>query len=695
MKEWIKKNWLTLVMILVVSFVSIGVAIYELDFPNRDINATYTMEDDGFAKYVVIKALKEYGLKGMFFIDRLGAPGTSTMVALASNDPILVFTLYILMQFTSTAPATLIVYYILSFVEAALAMYWLSRKMKINPVLSGVLALLFTFTPYHFYRQLIHIILLSIYSIPLGIAIAVYMFMEAGKTIDKDKQMFSKVSIAICAVIIGLSNPYYVFFLMMLFAMAFLLRAITEWQVFKSFKTAVRFCINQLWAPVLTGVCMVSAQLPRFAYGILTHRNLNAMSRSPYESEVYGLKITQMFLPATYHNISKLKEYTLNYWRGTLIITENFTLGFIPAIGVLILIGIFCYQFAKGDHKNTLFNFFAFAVVMYMLIASSGGVGLLFNMIVTPQFRCYNRVCVVICAIGLLVVGKLIQKIEKKKLMMSLTALVFVFGIVDQVPFDPFIKYNPGMKAKDEIYREFFTEIENSLEPGDMVYQLPYVPYPENPPVYNMHDYAQFKGYYYTDTIKWSYGGIKNVDTEAAMLNTHDGMSLGFIEGLLINGFDGVYIDTTAYADGAEELIAYYNDFGIAPIVSGDGLLYFYDIRTIADSIEDAFVQNFLEDISLELSDEELDEMLDGLFVDPVTTTDIIYDIIDDTDIITYEPAEYVEYLYVNFLERDPAESEVANWVGSIESGTTYRDLLYTVIGSPEFSNCWINGTAE
>ena len=38
-----------------------------------------------------------------------------------------------------------------------------------------------------------------------------------------------------------------------------------------------------------------------------------------------------------------------------------------------------------------------------------------------------------------------------------------------------------------------------------MVFQLPYVPFPENPPVQQMSDYDHLRGALHSRTLKWSY----------------------------------------------------------------------------------------------------------------------------------------------------------------------------------------------
>ena len=49
-----------------------------------------------------------------------------------------------------------------------------------------------------------------------------------------------------------------------------------------------------------------------------------------------------------------------------------------------------------------------------------------------------------------------------------------------------------------------------------MVYQVPYMAYPEEPAIVNMVDYDPFVGYLHSHDLRWSYGAMRNTKADSA-----------------------------------------------------------------------------------------------------------------------------------------------------------------------------------
>src|SRR5205085_2127797 len=81
-------------------------------------------------------------------------------------------------------------------------------------------------------------------------------------------------------------------------------------------------------------------------------------------------------------------------------------------------------------------------------------------------------------------------------------------GVYDQTPRN-FPQGYPAWRldfAEDE---EFARRMEASVPPGSMIYQLPYMPFPEVGPVNGITNYDLFRPYLHTRTLRWSYGAMK------------------------------------------------------------------------------------------------------------------------------------------------------------------------------------------
>ncbi len=159
----------------------------------------------------------------------------------------------------------------------------------------------------------------------------------------------------------------------------------------------------------------------------------------------------------------------------------------------------------------------------------------------------------------------------------SVLTVLVVVAFFDQFPDVQKDSWLGGEQNGQE-KQAFYMEIEESLEDGAMVYQLPFSEFPEAEPVEQMDAYTPLAAYVFTDTIRWSGGGIKGRNEMARSLYVSDGVGEDFLSGIKEAGFQGVCINITGYSEerGAEVLDFYSGQLGLTPIVSEDGTLYFY-----------------------------------------------------------------------------------------------------------------------
>lgn len=111
-----------------------------------------------------------------------------------------------------------------------------------------------------------------------------------------------------------------------------------------------------------------------------------------------------------------------------------------------------------------------------------------------------------------------------------------------------------------------------------MVFQLPYVPFPENPPVNRMVDYDGLRGYLHSDDLRWSYGAIRGRNDPNAALAAEPTPAL--VKDVAAAGFAGIYVDRFAYADQAAKLEAELAaTLGTKPLVSENGRFSFFQLH--------------------------------------------------------------------------------------------------------------------
>ena len=217
-----------------------------------------------------------------------------------------------------------------------------------------------------------------------------------------------------------------------------------------------------------------------------------------------------------------------------------------------------------------------------------GGLSTLFGLFINPIFRSNNRMSIFIAFIAITTIciffDRIIQQknsLIKNKVYYIIFNLIMICGIILQLPGKTSVEYYNNIKNKIEVQKNFFGEIEKIVPADSMIYQLPYVPFPEYPAVNKMEPYEHLAAYIYSNNLKWSYGAMKGRYED----NWQNGINLLPLEErvkvLSIVGFKGIYIDRRAYKEN--ELVDLEENLkqilNVQPIVSSDNIRVFYSMK--------------------------------------------------------------------------------------------------------------------
>src|SRR5262249_48457008 len=138
--------------------------------------------------------------------------------------------------------------------------------------------------------------------------------------------------------------------------------------------------------------------------------------------------------------------------------------------------------------------------------------------------------------------------------------------------------------AEDE---DFARRMEAAVPPGTMVYQLPYMPFPEVAPLRGITDYDLFRPYLHAHTLRWSYGAMKGREADDWQREPLPRPPAERLPLLALAGLGGLYIDRAGYEDHAAALEAELARLlGTAPLVSSSGRFAFYDLAPYAQSLK-------------------------------------------------------------------------------------------------------------
>src|SRR5262249_52791199 len=140
-----------------------------------------------------------------------------------------------------------------------------------------------------------------------------------------------------------------------------------------------------------------------------------------------------------------------------------------------------------------------------ILLGTMGGFGLVFAATVSPMIRAYNRISVYIAFFSLAALALLADAIRRRlrtrpgraAFRLALAAALGA-GLLDQTT-PSLVPDHAGAARVFAGDRAFVRGVEATLPRRAMIFQLPYVPFPENGFVHRMYDYDHFRPYFHSD----------------------------------------------------------------------------------------------------------------------------------------------------------------------------------------------------
>ena len=237
--------------------------------------------------------------------------------------------------------------------------------------------------------------------------------------------------------------------------------------------------------------------------------------------------------------------------------------------------------------------------VFILVLGMSGGFGAVFNQLITPQIRCYNRIVVYLAVLTTFAVCYSIDRlldmrfVRFQKYRWLIFALLAIFAIWDQSGntwFRTSAWRESDIVESKRAYvddREFFQRVESVIDEGS-IFTFPYVPYPESSSVNGVECYSHVRGYLHSKRLCWSFGAMKGreVDTWARQVSLEPPEAM--MRRLAYRGFNGLFVDkrglaperADAIVDDFRRVLGSTADASSAPIVHSDGNQLVFDLRS-------------------------------------------------------------------------------------------------------------------
>lgn len=415
-------------------------------------------------------------------------------------------------------------YYILTFPFIVITAFFAMQKLGLKQCIATICAIIYAFIPYHFLRGVNHLFLSGYFVVPISIYLT---FVHANNISLKNRYLF------LITLLIASCGAYYTFFSTFLIFVATLIslvNGVTREKIFKAIKTfgliIFFFFLNYF---------------PTLIYSKANGQNFNTTVRIPSETELYGLKISQLILPFEDHNLNfmnKIQKRYLTYGSQSTNENADAALGVLGSIGFLFLLfwTIFRDKInlfdAETKHK---INFLGILNISATLFATVGGFASILGTFITPVFRSENRISIIIAFLALLTVGLVLQSLKNKRVIYLISILALPLAIYDQVSIG--VLRNFMRDSKDyAVLVKFASVVEEFHEKSDKIYTLPLGEYPEG------SDKNMMKLALLSRKLIWSSGAEKMRASNYWQSNINKLPTEEFLQKIVIEGFSGLVI---------------------------------------------------------------------------------------------------------------------------------------------------------
>jgi hypothetical protein len=511
-------------------------------------------------------------------------------------------------MFSASYGLVMNLFFLLTFPLTVVSSLLVLREFEVSYPSALVASLLFSFLPYHFERNEAHLFLSAYFLIPPMTMVILWIWMGDSPDRSQEPHRFSLtrrriIAAAIICALAGSGNSYYTFFGCYLLCVGAVVSAIR-------LKSPARFAWGVGLAALVFTVLLINTS-PSWIYAMRHGSNPIVAKRFPVDSEIYGLKMTHLLLPMSSHRVEFLKEIRQRYdqfasrGEGT-----TATLGLVGDLGFFCLLGwLFCAP--RGNSQCERLNALAVLAFSALLLGTMGGLGVIFNYLVSPQFRAYNRISIYIAFFSLFGVALLFDAIgrwiaERGNfifLWYGFLGILLCLGILDQTS-PSFTPDYAELNARYQLQQKFIGQIEAAVPSNAMIFQLPNEGFPELAPIVSMGPYDELRGYLHSRSLRWSSGAMRG--RRAALWPERNGLDFAegtftanrsrpridlrlgpqAVDALAFAGFSGIYIDRRGFWDLGDTITSQLQALlGKARIERDDRRILFFDLSSYAQKL--------------------------------------------------------------------------------------------------------------
>jgi phosphoglycerol transferase len=273
-----------------------------------------------------------------------------------------------------------------------------------------------------------------------------------------------------------------------------------------------------------------------------------------------------MVLPVVGHRLPFFADLRDRSNPAYLIGEGTEALGLLGSVGLIALLCLAIYRLSKprAGLSTGLSTFTVVAILLCMV----GGLSQVIAVLGFTQLRVWSRMSIVIAFPAIVFAIVLLNRLLLKQ-GRAVTILVMVtvtsLSILDTNPGRQLPSFSDTARAW-ELDRDLVHKVEKLAGENALIFQLPVVPFPENPPVVNMTDYEHLRGYLHSETLRWSYGGVKG--REQFVPPDYRKSMTRFLDEIKRQGFTILWVDQRGFEDRGLTIRDYFRSVSTLPIAN-------------------------------------------------------------------------------------------------------------------------------
>ena len=519
----------------------------------RDFRVPLAFTGDALEYLMQVKGTLENGW--WWVHPRLSAPGVFEQVQYPSNPTVDQAIVWLVHLFTREPGLAINASWMAMVVMSGLIASRCVRLVGVSRPVAQAVGLLFALSPYAISRNITHFSL-AVYLIPIPCTVA--LLVATGRL--RQLSRLHRCALGAGCVLVGLNYPYYAFFACFLILVASLIASVGN-RNHRELGSGL----------LLVGVICLATALnlaPSF-YSWAEHGKPQSLPvKHSAEAEQYGLKIRQLISPTRNHAFSFFRDWTLledgaNYP----LENENTSsrLGLIGTVGFLVLLGgLFIPRIAATMSDDALFLGASRLTLAALLLGTIGGFGSLFNLVVSPEIRAYNRVTPFIAFFSLVAIALMIDKFfaanaaskRRQWAAAGTVALALFIGLYDEAQAAvPLNLEHEAIRSEWTTLSNFVHALEGRLPAGAMVFQLPAVTFLNETGRERMGQFDHIKPYLPSTRLHWSYPALSD-DVVRWQQQVSRLPTRVLSAALAQEGFAAILIDRNGYADQGQSILA-------------------------------------------------------------------------------------------------------------------------------------------